>query len=128
MIPVGKFPSNPTELFTKERFDKLLEELKKVFDYVIIDTPPLGSVIDAAIIAKKCDASMLVIASDRTSRTFVKSVVAQLRTANPNFLGVVLNKVDVKSRGYYGKRYGGYYGGKYRSYNSYYEDSNNGKG
>ena len=128
VIPVGKFPSNPTELFTKERFDKLLEELKKVFDYVIIDTPPLGSVIDAAIIAKKCDASMLVIASDRTSRTFVKSVVAQLRTANPNFLGVVLNKVDVKSRGYYGKRYGGYYGGKYRSYNSYYEDSNNGKG
>ena len=96
--------------------------MKKLFDYIIIDTPPLGSVIDAAIIAQKCDASMLVIASDRTSRTFVKNVVSQLKAANPNFLGVILNKVDVKSRGYYGRRYGGYYGGKYRSYNTYYQD------
>ena len=58
VIPIGKFPSNPTELFNKERFGQLLEELKKVFDYIVIDTPPLGSVIDAAVIAKKCDASM----------------------------------------------------------------------
>ena len=123
VIPVGKFPSNPTELFSKVCFEKMLEEMKKVFDYVIIDTPPLGSVIDAAVIAQKCDASMLVIASDRTSRTFVKNVITQLKTANPNFLGVILNKVDVKSSSYYGKRYGGYYGGKYHSYNSYYTES-----
>ena len=51
VIPVGKFPSNPTELFAKDRFGKMLEELKKLFDYIIVDTPPLGSVIDAAVIA-----------------------------------------------------------------------------
>ena len=121
VIPVGKFPSSPTELFAKARFEKMLDELREKFDYIIIDTPPLGSVIDAAVIAQKCDASLMVLASDKTSRTFAKSVIAQLKSANPNFLGVVLNKVDVKSRGYYGKRYGGYYGGKYRSYSTYYQ-------
>lgn len=129
LIPVGKFPSNPTELFAKDRFGILLEQLKQEYDYIIIDTPPLGSVIDAAVIAKQCDASMLVIAADKTSRTFVKSVISQLRTANPNFLGVVLNKVDTKkSSYYYGKRYGGYYGGRYRSYGSYYGDDEKRKG
>jgi len=123
LIPVGRFPSNPTELFSKDRFGKMLEKLKQEFDYVIIDTPPLGSVIDAAVIAKKCDASMLVIAADKTSRTFVRSVIHQLKAANPNFLGVVLNKINIKGRGYYGRRYGGYYGGKYRYYGSYYQDA-----
>ncbi len=113
LIPIGAFPSNPTELFNKERFAQLLEELKSVFDYVIVDTPPLGSVIDAAIIASKCDATILTVASDKSSRRFVKNVLTQLRKANPNFLGVVLNKVDVKKNNY------NYYGKKYYSY-SYY--------
>ena len=127
-IPVGKFPSNPTELFGKERFEILIKELREQFDYIIIDTPPLGSVIDAAVIAQKCDASMLVVASNFTSRTFVKGVAAQLKAANPNFLGVVLNKVDVKNSGYYSRRYGGYYGGRYYSYGSYYgEEEDKGK-
>ena len=110
VIPVGAFPNNPTELFGKERFGQLLEELKKVFDYVIIDTPPLGSVIDAAVIAKRCDASILVVASDSCSRGFVKSVITRLKNANSNFLGVVLNKVSTKGNTYYGKEYGHYYG------------------
>lgn len=110
VIPVGAFPNNPTELFGKERFGQLLEELKKVFDYVIIDTPPLGSVIDAAVIAKRCDASILVVASDSCSRGFVKSVITRLKNANSNFLGVVLNKVATKGNTYYGKEYGHYYG------------------
>lgn len=120
VIPVGAFPSNPTELFNKERFAQLLEELKAVFDYIIVDTPPLGSVIDAAIIANKCDASMLTLTSDACSRSFVKGVIDQLRKANPNFLGVILNKVDMKNSSYYGKKYGGYYGKKYGAYASYY--------
>ena len=121
IVPIGKFPSNPTELFNKERFGQLLEELKKVFDYVIIDTPPLGSVIDAAVIAKKCDASMLVVTADECSRSVVKRIIAQLKVANPNFLGVILNKVNMKGSSYYSKKYGGYYGKRYRSYASYYE-------
>lgn len=121
ITPIGRFPSNPTELFNKERFGQMLEELKKVFDYVIVDTPPLGSVVDAAIIAKRCDASMLVVTSDECSRNVVKRIIAQLKTANPNFLGVILNKVNMKGSSYYRKKYGGYYGTQYKSYASYYE-------
>lgn len=113
LIPTGVFPSNPTELLGNGRLDSALVALKSTFDYIIIDTPPLGSVIDAAVVAKVSDASMLVIAAGSASKTQAKSVINQLKTANPNFLGVVLNKVDVKSRGYYGKYYG-------RSYDSYY--------
>lgn len=116
VIPVGAFPNNPTELFGKERFGQMLEELKKIFDYIIVDTPPLGSVIDAAVIAKKCDASILVVAADKCSRRFVKNVVGQLKGANENFLGVVLNKVEMDNHGYYGKAYKGYYGKYYQSY------------
>ena len=110
IIPVGAYPSSPTELLAKDRFSKMLEELKKAFDYIIIDTPPLGSVIDAAVIAKQCDASMIVLAADNSSRKFAKSVIAQLKSANPNFLGVILNKIDSSNSSYYGRYYGHYYG------------------
>ncbi len=122
VIPVGAFPNNPTELFGKERFGQLLEELKKIFDYIIIDTPPLGNVIDAAVIAKRCDASIMVLSADKCSRRFVKNVIAQLKNANPNFLGVVLNKVNMDGRGYYGKGYQGYYGKYYHAYGVGFED------
>ena len=122
VLPTGIFPSNPTELLGNARMDALITALKKVFDYVIIDTPPLGSVIDAAVDSKFCDASMLVLASNTTSRAEAKKVIAQLKTANPNFLGVVLNKVDMKGSGYYYKRYGYGYGSYYgkRKNNDYY--------
>lgn len=116
VMPTGVFPSNPTELLGNNRMEALIPALKKAFDYVIIDTPPLGSVIDAAVVAKNCDASMLVLASDETSRTEARKMIAQLKTANSNFLGVILNKVRVKEGSYYYKKYGSYYGKKHDSY------------
>ena len=113
VIPVGSFPSGPTELLSKARWPHLLSEFRKVFDYIIVDTPPLGLVVDAAVIAKECDATMMVVASDVSSRHQVKSVIAQLKTANPNFLGVVLNKLDVKSGAYYKRKYSNYYSSYY---------------
>lgn len=111
LVPTGIFPSNPTELLGNARFEQMLPALKQVFDYVLIDTPPLSNVIDAAVIAKKCDASLLVVAADSTSRVEVKRVSQQLKTANSNLLGVVLNKVDISRGSYYGKAYKyGYYG------------------
>lgn len=86
---------------------------KSAFDYVIIDTPPLGAVVDAAVVAKECDGTVLVISSDRISRKVAKSVKNQLLQANENFLGVILNKVDVRNQ-MYGKKYG--YGYGYGSY------------
>ena len=52
---------NPSELLGGRIFGKALENMKQVFDYVIVDTPPLGSVIDAAVVAKQCDGTVMVI-------------------------------------------------------------------
>ena len=69
---------------------------------MIVDAPPLGSVIDAAVICKVCDASV--------SYKFVRSVKEQLEMTECPILGVVLNKVNMKQNKYYGKYYGNYYG------------------
>lgn len=118
LIPPGIFPSNPTELLGNHRFVKLMDYVRKSFDYVIVDTPPLGNVIDAAVIAKQCDGSILVVSSNKSSRKEVQQVANQLKSANSNLLGVVLNKVNYKEKGYYSKKYGyhSYYGGYGKTY------------
>lgn len=110
MMPSGVFPVNPTELLGNERFQKLLKAVKESFQYVIVDTPPLGSVIDAAVAAQKCDGTVLVMAANGTSRNLARNVVDQLDAARVKILGVVLNKVNIRQNSQYGKYYGAYYG------------------
>ena len=109
MIFAGVVPPNPAELLGNKRFESLLVSARKSYDYVIIDAPPLGSVIDAAIIAKQSDASILVIAANTISHKFAKVVKDQLAKSGCPILGVVLNKVDMAQNKYYGKYYGKYY-------------------
>ncbi len=121
----GPVPPNPSELLGGERFLSILKVLRNSFDYVIIDTPPLGSVIDAAVAAKNCDGTVLVIENNAVSYKFVQTVKGQLDKTGSRILGVVLNKVDMDGKGYYG-HYGRYYGmyyGKY--YGKYGEESSN---
>ena len=82
--------------------------VKKISDgYVLIDTPPLGSVIDAAIVSRQCDGVALVIASGEVSYKFAQQVKAQLEMSDCKILGVIMNKVNMESgKGYYGKYYG----------------------
>ena len=112
VIFAGVVPPNPSELLGQKRFAHLVESGKANYDYVIIDAPPLGSVIDAAVIAKVCDASVLVVAAKTVSYKFVRTVKEQLEKTECPILGVVLNKVDMKQNKYYGKYYGNYYGNK----------------
>lgn len=107
MIPTGRFAKNPTELLSKEVFTNLVTGMKQNFDYIIIDTPPLGPVVDAAVVAKASDASVLVISPNTVSHRVAQGIVNQLKIANPNFLGVIMNKME-KTRG--GKGYGYGYG------------------
>ena len=108
MIFAGVVPPNPAELLGGKRFESLLTSARKAYDYVIIDAPPLGSVIDAAIIAKQSDASVLVISANTVSYKFAKVVKEQLEKSGCPILGVVLNKVDMAQNKYYGKYYGTY--------------------
>ncbi|MBQ8006896.1 MAG: polysaccharide biosynthesis tyrosine autokinase [Lachnospiraceae bacterium] len=109
LIPTGAVPPNPAELLGVKRFRTALETLRGQFDYIIIDTPPLGSVIDSAIVAKECDGAVVVMEPRTISRNFAQRVVEQLQKADCNILGVVLNKVEIGGK-YYGKYYGSYYG------------------
>ncbi|MBC6679578.1 polysaccharide biosynthesis tyrosine autokinase [Zhenpiania hominis] len=108
IILSGPYTPNPTALFNEPAFDVLLQTLRKLYDYVIIDTPPLGAVIDAAVIAPKCDGAILVLEANMTNSRAAISVKKQLELVGSNILGVVLNKVPVRSSGYYYQYYGEY--------------------
>ena len=118
----GPYAPNPAELLGSEKFNQMISQLKEKYDYVIVDCPPLGSVIDAAIIAQVADGSVLVIEKNAISYRFAQTVKAQLSKAECKILGVVLNKVPMGKKGYYGryygKTYGKYYGKYYGTYGS----------
>ena len=109
----GKYPPNPVELLNGEYFDKVLEFVSEAYDYVIIDTAPLGMVIDAAVIAAKCDSSIVVIRNNSVKYSQAQDVVDQLHKSGCNVLGVVLNDTERKSGSYYRRKknygYGAYY-------------------
>lgn len=119
MIFAGPVPPNPSELLGGENFEAILQKARQLFDYVIVDTPPLGSVIDAAVAAKRCDGTILVVENNAISYKFVQNVKEQLDKSGSKILGVVLNKVDMSTKsvyGHYGRYYGKYYGKYYGQY------------
>ena len=115
VIQSGPISPNPTALLQSENFHTMIDTLRKYFDYVIVDTPPIGVVIDAAIITQKCDASILVTAAGETKRRDVLKAKEQLEQTGTPFLGVVLNKFNTEVEKY--GVYGGY--GAYGSYGNY---------
>lgn len=106
----GPVPPNPSELLGNKNFTTMIEQCRKTFDMVIIDTPPLGSVIDTAVVSKVCDGAVIVIEAGKISYAFAKRVKEQLSKTGCRILGCVLNKVNMTGKGYYGKYYRKYYG------------------
>ena len=130
IIPAGQVPPNPTSLIQNDNFKAMIETVRGLYDYVIIDTPPLGLVIDAAILAHHSDASLLVVKAGADKRRTVTKLKEQLEQSGSVFLGVILNKYDIHldKYGSYGS-YGGY--GSYGNYGNYGksdEKSKNGRG
>lgn len=124
IIFTGQVAPNPSELLGNNRFKKLIAYARENFDYVIIDCPPLGSVIDAAVVAKECDGAIIVVETDNVSYKITQRVKKQLEQTGCKILGAVLNKVEMggKGYGYYGKGYyGSYYGRYYGNYGDYGE-------
>ena len=108
VILAGPYAPNPTEMLGDEQFGQLLKAARQVFEYVIVDTPPLGTVVDAAVIGQYCDGALMVIESDSTSYRACQKVKGQLERSGCKILGAVLNKVSSKGRGLYYSRYGRY--------------------
>lgn len=109
VVQAGSISPNPTALLQSENFSTMIDTLRKYFDYIIVDTAPIGIVIDSAIITQKCDASVLVTAAGEANRKDVQKAKGQLEQTNKPFLGVVLNKFNTSA-----EKYGSY--GEYGSY------------
>ncbi|CIP75656.1 capsular polysaccharide biosynthesis protein Cps4D [Streptococcus pneumoniae] len=109
VVQSGTVTPNPTALLQSKNFNDMIETLRKYFDYIIVDTPPIGIVIDAAIITQKCDASILITATGEANKRDVQKAKQQLEQTGKLFLGVVLNKLDISvdKYGVYGS-YGNY--------------------
>ena len=109
VIFAGPFPPNPTELVGSETFRQLLEAVGPHYDYIILDAPPLGMVVDAAVIAGFCDGAILVLHQGKTKYRMAQGVVAQIEKSGCRVLGAVLNQPVARHR-----RTGGQYAYQYQ--------------
>ena len=111
----GPLSPDPTSILDSEQFEQFIENVRDMFDYVIIDAPPLGVVIDAVIIGKYTDGAVIVIEQGVIKRKIVQDVIKQLKRGEVRILGAVLNKVD--------ERIGAYGNYEYKYSYSYYGES-----
>ena len=102
-------PPNPIELLSSDNNSKLLHKLKKLYDIIIIDCPPIIGLSDAIVMTKYSDANILVISSKKTKIELVERVQKIFKQANAPLTGVIVNKAEVKGNSYYGY-YEKYYG------------------
>lgn len=126
IITIGAFPPNPSELLSQDIYKELIAELRERYDYIVIDTPPSGLVIDGVIASAAADGVILVLSSGTVTQKVVLALLSEFEKAKCKILGCVLNKCGRKgtkalSGGYdsYGS-YGNY--GAYSAYGGYGHD------
>lgn len=104
----GPVAPDPSGLFSDNLFRTFLKEIRNYYDYVLIDTPPVGTVIDAAVIARYSDGAVFVIEQGSVSYKVAQKAIRQLEKSSCRILGAVLNKADTGHDKYY-RKYGDYY-------------------
>lgn len=135
VLTSGQIPPNPAELFGSKQMETLLGYVKEYFDYVIIDTPPVNVVSDAAILAEKITGYVFVVQSGKNHYNELSYALETLQQMNGNVVGIILNDATGKSGSHYGGGYRAYrngysygyyrrgygYGGYYSNYGDSYE-------
>lgn len=115
VMPAGVIPPNPGELITRDLLDKGIEYLKGTYDYIILDTPPIGLVSDTFELARLCDVTFFVVRSEYSTRGDFEQINRVQAEGKLPKMNLVLNGVDLTK-----KKYGFYYGyGKYGTYSRY---------
>jgi len=113
LINAGPIPPNPIELLGSEKMIALIGDLRKQFDYVLFDTPPLLPVTDGLVLGSKLDGLILIIWAERTSREALMRAKEKLDMVKIKTLGVIVNNLVIrKGDYYYGHQYYQYYGDK----------------
>ncbi|HVR71134.1 MAG TPA: polysaccharide biosynthesis tyrosine autokinase [Vicinamibacteria bacterium] len=100
-LTAGPLPPNPPALLARRAVADLFDHLRRHFEWVLVDSPPLASVTDALLVARHADMAVYVVHHNKIDKRLAKRSVAALRRATPNLLGAVLNAVDIKAKGYY---------------------------
>ena len=126
ILPAGIIPPNPAELLSRNNLDKAMEYLKEVYDYIILDTAPVGLVTDTLIIARVTDATVYICRADYTPKSNIELVNTLYDKGKLKNMSIVLNGIDMEKRKYgyydgYGKngKQGRYGYGKYGNYGQY---------
>ena len=113
VLPSGFVPPNPSELVGSDRTTFLINTLKDLYDFIIIDTPPVIPATDAILAAPRTDGTILVVKSGNTDRKIIQDALGQFEKSGLSVIGMVLNRVNVKKEGYYryyNRYYSSYYG------------------
>lgn len=108
VLTTGKMPPNPSEMLESEKIKSFMEVLKDYYDYIFIDSPPIGIITDAGALANYCDGTIMVVGAGETEIEAAKITKERLENVKANIIGVILNKYTEESKGY------GYYNSYYR--------------
>ena len=115
ILPAGIIPPNPAELLSRKNLDRAMDYLKEVYDYIILDTAPVGLVTDTLIMSRVTDATVYICRADYTPKSNMELVNSLCKEGKLKNLSIVLNGIDMSK-----KKYGYYYGyGKYGKYRRY---------
>lgn len=108
ILKAGKIPPNPSEMLLSKKMRNFMEVIKEYYDYIFIDSPPVGIVADASILAQYSDGTILLVAANEADIEAVKVAKERLEGVNANILGAILNKFEANenSYGYYNYYYG----------------------
>ena len=107
VLTSGKSVPNPQEMLASDRFKELIEKFREMFDYIIIECPPLNAVADAIPVSSIVDGTLFVVSAMDTAKQEAKNALTMLQRNGANVLGCVLTKVDITSKSYY-SYYGNY--------------------
>ncbi|MGE5146038.1 MAG: GumC family protein [Candidatus Eiseniibacteriota bacterium] len=116
IIPAGELAPNPTDLLGSEQMQKLLADLSKVYDFVVLDCSPVLAVTDARVLARRVDKVVYVVQWEQSRRETAAFGLKQLQDAGGSVAGVLLTKVNVKKHAGYSYADSGYYHGRYQKY------------
>ena len=101
VLTAGALPPNPPALIARKQMGDLLDRLRRHFDWILVDSPPLASVTDALLLARYCDLAVYVVQHNKIDKKAIKRSIQSLQKVTPNLVGVVINALDTKTRGYY---------------------------
>jgi capsular exopolysaccharide synthesis family protein len=110
VLPVGPIPVNPAELLGSNRMRELIQTLTGDYDYIIVDGPPALGFVDSHIISSLVDGVAVVVRAGKTPKNSIRELIDRLWNLKANFLGVIVNGIELNHNSYYYKSYNYYYG------------------